>query len=232
MIKRTYHQLLLISAFLACVVTSVIFRGTGLPRINPTRIESSSTLMSSDPGVSSGAAKDGNWKPPTRSDEDGWHFELFTPPPMFWDAPTHAFKLMRLPATDLAAGSPPSASALHTDADHSDPITPRLQLLGYVQRDPEEIAGIFQNLQTGEVRVAPSGSSLDDWQVRIVRIELEAARIMSDAVTVQLPRARAFVRDEAAGCTYPLSTDETPAPPPNLARRVDVVPGEDFSRDG
>lgn len=234
MIKQAYHQLILIVAFLSCVITSIVFGRARLPHVTELKIERSHTPPPLKPQtqlVASATARDRPWSALT-SGENGWHFELFTPPAIAWDASSHAFKLTRLPATELAEGAAAKSSVFQSEVDGADGIVPRLQLLGYFQRDGGAIAGIFQNLQTSEIRVAQSGTIVDDWRVLIEGIELEMARITNDNSGVQLPRARALVRDKLLGSTYPLSTDAAQAPSTILSQRAEASTQEDFSRDG
>lgn len=233
MIKRTYHQLVLLGAFLSCMISTVIFSRGGSLRVNGTELQTRVVPHASVAGTETRQQIPPlNWSASASSDEEGWRFELFTPPPIFWDATSHSYQLSRRPKRELVEASRSTGTGLQSGGEQIDRIAPRLELLGYVQRERGEIAGIFQNLQTSEVRVVLSGSPVAEWQVMIESVKLETVRIANDSSDVQLPQARAFVRDELLGCTYPLSTHEVPGPSVDFAGKTNLPIREDFSRDG
>jgi len=232
-IKRAYHLLALFAAVSSCVATALIFtrpdssfkRAVSVERPPVHWPEITETEPEKLPSRCA-------WFEPSGSRDAGGAFQLFKPPPMVLDAGTHRYKLSLRQKTELPTDGTLATIVSQSSANRTTGVMPRFQLLGYVQRDAENIGGIFQNIQTSEVRIVLAGSSVDDWRMMIERVELEPARIVNDTLEVQVPQARALVRDELLDCTYPLSTTEVQSPSVNLAEKTNLLVREDFSRDG
>jgi hypothetical protein len=212
MIRRRYHHLILVVAVCALLASIVIF---GREKHRRTRIAS---LSASDGGLAATAKTPDfasqvteSWRPP-KIEAGSWRFELFTPPAMHRDPLTNRFTLIQpgTRKTSRAADEAFTAVPRDVEQDQEPAFVRRFQMLGYVQRSTGDIVGVFQNLETNEVCVSAGGALPAGWDATVEDLQLSSPRLSTadDSAAVVLPRARARMRDDATGETYPLSTGE------------------------
>lgn len=226
MIRQTYHRLLLLGALAMLATTLGVFGRARFAQVRTVKFppaESFPIPSNERAELTLTTATHELWLPTKNEPADGWKFELFTPPPISRDPDTNRFKLNRRIPAKPDAQQRGWSEAISGDGERDNEPEPRFHLLGYIQRDGGEVAGIFQNLETSEVCVTASGPLLNGWHAGVESVELEAAQVANDSLLLS-PRARAQVYDELLKCAYTLSTEvvcDGPAP----------VSGENLSAD-
>jgi len=137
-------------------------------------------------------------EPPAQHRGPGWVYELFAPPPVYFDPRSHT-----LGAGLAAAGSPGAEARCDLELVQVRGGRFRWQLAGYVA-DAGVLRGVFADAESGVTVVAGVGDRLGDtsWTVRSLAVDRP-----EDAPTDAAP-AVATIGDGAPGAPVILSTRE------------------------
>jgi len=151
------------------------------------------------------------WADPVPSSSaDGWTYDLFTPPEIFYDADSRRFTVSP-PQTALAdknraAGDARAQLSVRLLAVKPTPF--RLQLIGYVGTKAGYL-GLFENTSTTETFLAAAGREVAGLDVLIESFMVMPATVrLPEGMSTRQLTATASARDRTTGKVVTLTTTE------------------------
>jgi len=159
-----------------------------------------------DPVIEPAAGPEGGpWPPPpAQSRGPAWIFDAFTPPEIFYHAPSRAF-ILRPP---VVVESEETVEPFGLELVEVRPEPFRLQLIGHAGGDGAW-RGLFENGLTGEVLLAAAGRRLSELDVAIVELDVRPRdSLLAESMTTRQRIATARVHDERTGSELTLSERE------------------------
>ncbi len=149
------------------------------------------------------------WESPVVNGDAEWGYDVFTPPEIFYDAALGRLSARRAIGVQrerIGSLDTPVAEMFELVRTKVEPF--RVQLVGFVETGEGE-RGVFEDAETMGVVLAGAGKRLAGLEVAIETLVVERAeRAWPESMAVNVPVAKAKVRDERTGETVWLTNVE------------------------